>query len=68
MPKATWGGKRAGAGRPPLTKARCYCGRYTMAPIEALENETQAVVALREKFIADLAAGKSAGVVEVQSD
>jgi hypothetical protein len=38
-----------------------------MAPIEALENETQAVV-LREKFIADLAAGKSAGVVEVQSD
>ena len=50
MPKATWGGKRAGAGRPPLTKARCYCGRYTMAPIEALENETQAVAALREKF------------------
>jgi hypothetical protein len=29
--KPTWGGKRAGAGRPPLTKARCYCGKHTLA-------------------------------------
>ena len=31
LPKPTWGGKRAGAGRPPLTKARCYCGKHTLA-------------------------------------
>jgi hypothetical protein len=29
--KSTWGGKREGAGRPPLTKPRCYCGRHTLA-------------------------------------
>jgi len=27
----TWGGKRKGAGRPPLTKARCACGKHTNA-------------------------------------
>ena len=33
MPRAklTWGGRRAGAGRPPLTKARCACGKHTLA-------------------------------------
>jgi len=31
MAKPTWGGRRAGAGRPPLTKARCFCGQHTLA-------------------------------------
>jgi hypothetical protein len=29
--KPTHGGMRPGAGRPPLTKARCACGRHTLA-------------------------------------
>ena len=35
-PKPTWGGKRAGAGRPPLTKARCSCGKHTLARAKTL--------------------------------
>lgn len=31
MPKPNHGGRRAGAGRPPLTKARCACGKHTLA-------------------------------------
>ena len=29
--KLKWGGARKGAGRPPLTKARCACGKHTLA-------------------------------------
>jgi hypothetical protein len=30
------GGRRAGAGRPPLTTLRCHCGKHTMARAERL--------------------------------
>lgn len=29
--KRPWGGARKGAGRPPATKARCACGKHTLA-------------------------------------
>lgn len=28
--RKTWGGARAGAGRPPATDARCHCGKHTL--------------------------------------
>ena len=31
MTRPTWGGKRKGAGRPPLTNTRCACGKHTLA-------------------------------------
>lgn len=33
---STWGGKRAGAGRPPLTVPRCACGKHTLERAQKL--------------------------------